>query len=117
MPPGTNPCACSTTLGMLARNQAGGLGGCFQDLEVCFWGTFCSWCLYGQIKARTGRAPDCTSGCMELAGVQMGIAVVGSVITSSLVSSATYEGMEAADTAIMEANAINNLFRILAYVS
>jgi hypothetical protein len=51
---------------------------------------------------------------MELAGVQMGIAVVGSVITSSLVSSATYEGMEAA---IMEANAINNLFRILAYVS
>ena len=54
---------------------------------------------------------------MELAGVQMGIAVVGSVITSSLVSSATYGTYEDMEAAIMEANAINNLFRILACVS
>ena len=38
-----------------------GLGSCFDDWEVCFWGTFFSCCLYGQIKVRSGRATQCNT--------------------------------------------------------
>eukprot|EP01051_Picozoa_sp_SAG22_P016430 SAG22_NODE_2320_length_2722_cov_2.494472_3_plen_119_part_00 len=57
----------------------GGLCNCFSDWEVCFWGTFFLPCLYGQVKARSGRATDCYAGCCELTAV-----IVVSIIVSQV---------------------------------
>ena len=66
-----------------AEWYAGGRGlcDCFSDWEVCFWGTFFSPCLYGQLKARSGRAGDCYSGCCELTSVW-----VAAIVTTSVLS-------------------------------
>ena len=66
-----------------AEWHAGGRGlcDCFSDWEVCFWGTFFSPCLYGQLKARSGRAGDCYSGCCELTSVW-----VAAIVTTSVLS-------------------------------
>eukprot|EP01047_Picozoa_sp_COSAG01_P133673 COSAG01_NODE_63702_length_279_cov_0.572222_1_plen_57_part_01 len=50
---------------------AGGLGACGRDSEICIWGFVCPQALYGQIEARTGRAPDCWQGCMQLTAIRM----------------------------------------------
>lgn len=96
------------------RTSAGGLGNCFQDSEVCFWGTFCSPCLYGQIKARTGRAPDCWAGCLELVAVHVGVAIVGRVIVTREQENADPYNMQ---EAVQEAQTAQQIISILAMVS
>jgi Cys-rich protein (TIGR01571 family) len=101
--------ACRTSAG-------GGLADCGQDCEVCFWGTFCSLCLYGQIKARTGRAPDCWSGCMELTAVQIGTAIVGQVFAVRMLAN-TAPYAETYEENLQNAQAVQHLCQFLACVS
>jgi hypothetical protein len=96
---------------------AGGLGNCFQDGEVCFWGTFCSPCLYRQIKARTGRATDCWAGCLELTAVQVGAAIVGQVIVTQTLVNAARDPYNDMHGAVQEAQMIQQIISILAMVS
>ena len=57
-----------------------GLGSCFDDWEVCFWGTFFSCCLYGQIKVRSGRATQCNTGCCEMVLVYLAAGVASYIL-------------------------------------
>ena len=97
---------------------AGGLGDCGQDCEVCFWGTFCSTCLYGQIKARTGRAPDCWSGCMELTVVYVIASIVSQVVAVQMTQSAinTNDPMQM-QAAILDAQRVGWVCSFLSAVS
>ena len=95
---------------------AGGLGNCFQDGEVCFWGTFCGPCLYGQIKARTGRAPDCWAGCVELTAVQFVGAIFAQFISMQVMIDASPYNAKEASQAMQEAQAISKTIFILQLV-
>lgn len=97
---------------------AGNLTACDQDVEVCFWGTFCSTCLYGQIKARTGRAPDCWSGCMELTVVYVIASIVTRVVAAQMTQSAmnTNDPMQIQEAAL-DAQRVNSVCSFLSAVS
>ena len=97
---------------------AGGLGDCGQDCEVCFWGTFCSTCLYGQIKARTGRAPSCWSGCMELTVVYVIASIVSQVVSGQMMQSAmTANDPTQMQEALLDAQTVRSVCSFLSAVS